>query len=79
MQIISSLYAWLRPTLAAIFVRDLPFNIWWRLLLFQPFLALSYGLCKAPYVFSRPFTVEHLPIAPSRSSRVLVFQAPGSE
>jgi acetyl esterase/lipase len=62
----------------AFFKPGLPFDIRWRMLVLQPVLFLTYGLSCAPYIFSRPFTVEYLVIAPGRSIRALVYKAAGT-
>ncbi|KAF7548667.1 hypothetical protein G7Z17_g6895 [Cylindrodendrum hubeiense] len=38
---------------------------------------VAYSIAAFPYIFSRPFTVEYLPIAPGLSIRALVHKAAG--
>ncbi|KAF5003384.1 hypothetical protein FDECE_10063 [Fusarium decemcellulare] len=75
--ILYHLHAWFRPTLAALFQRNLPWSIRWRLLAFQPTIFITYSIATIPCLFHRPFTVEYLPIAPGRYFRALVFKASG--
>ncbi|KAF4983983.1 hypothetical protein FZEAL_737 [Fusarium zealandicum] len=75
--ILYHLHAWLRPTLIALFHPNIAWNLRWRLLLFQPVILITNSIASIPCLFSRPFTVEYLPIAPGRSVRALVFKAPG--
>ena len=76
--ILSTLHSWFRPTLVALFYRDIPSPLRWRLLVLQPISLLTYSIGSLPYLFHRPFTVEYLPIAPERQLRVLVFRAEGN-
>lgn len=65
---------WFRPVLVALFNPSISWSYRWRLLLLQPILFLTYSIHKIPYIFSRPFTVEYLPVGPDGSLvRVLVF------
>lgn len=73
LRIISS---WFRPAIDAIFSCTLPWSLRWRLLVLQPISLLTYSIGSFPYIFSRPFQVDWLPIAPNRSLRVLVFKSP---
>ncbi|UNI24708.1 hypothetical protein JDV02_010435 [Purpureocillium takamizusanense] len=75
--VLEALHRWFRPLLVALFHPRLSWSLRWRLLLLQPITLLTYSINTIPYLFSRPFVVEHLPLAPGRSLRVLVFKAPG--
>ncbi|KAJ6439376.1 pathway-specific nitrogen regulator [Purpureocillium lavendulum] len=75
--VLEALHRWFRPLLVALFNPRLSWSIRWRTLLLQPISLITYSINTIPYLFSRPFVVEHLPIAPGRSLRVLVFKAPG--
>lgn len=75
--IIHHLYTWFRPSLVAIFYRNIPWALRWRLLLFQPAAFLTYSIATIPCLFYRSYTVEYLHIAPGRSVRALIFKAAG--
>lgn len=75
--VLEALHRWFRPLLVALFNPRLSWSLRWRTLLLQPISLITYSINTIPYLFSRPFVVEHLPIAPGRSLRVLVFKAPG--
>ncbi|CEJ91458.1 hypothetical protein VHEMI07168 [[Torrubiella] hemipterigena] len=70
------LHIWFRPTLVALFNPRLSWAIRWRTLLLQPTCLITYSLETIPYLFSRPFQVEHLPVWKDRSVRCLVFKTP---
>jgi acetyl esterase/lipase len=71
--------AWFRPLLVALFNPSISWSLRWRLLILQPTVLLTYSIGKAPYLFSRPFTVEHLPVGPDGSfARALVFKSEGT-
>jgi acetyl esterase/lipase len=72
--LIDTLHSWFRPTLVALFAPSLPLATRWRLLLLQPISLLAYALVSAPWLLSRPYTVERLPIGAGRSVRALVFR-----
>lgn len=74
-----TLHNWFRPAIDAVFARNLPFNYRWRLLLFQPLALIVNSIGVIPYIFSRPFTVDYLPIAPGRVVRVLIFNKAGGD
>lgn len=76
--ILRTLHTWFRPLLVAFFNPDIAWHIRWRLLLLQPTNLITYSIATVPYIFSRPFTVEYLPIAPGRSIRALIFKAAGT-
>lgn len=66
-----------RPAIDALWRgRHLPWGLRWRLLAFQPLSVLINALVSAPYIFSRPFEVEYIPIAAGRELRVLVYKKP---
>ena len=71
--VIRTLRSWFGPTIDAIFARNIPFDYRWRLLTFQPLAFISNCIGVIPYIFSRSYKVEYLPIAPGRSIRALVF------
>ena len=79
MGVLSTLHSWFRPALVALFYRNIPWDLRWRLLILQPITLLTYAIGSAPYLWRRPFTVEHLPIAPKRTLRALVYKAPVAE
>jgi acetyl esterase/lipase len=68
-----TLYLWFRPTIEALFTRNLPWAYRWRLLALQPFSLLTYAASTYRYWIRRPFQVEYLPITPNRTLRALVF------
>ena len=74
-----TLHSWFRPAIDAVFARNLPFAYRWRLLLFQPLAFIVDSIGAFPYLFSRPFTVEYLPIAPGRAVRTLIFNKAGHD
>ncbi|CAG9976197.1 unnamed protein product [Clonostachys byssicola] len=73
-----ALYSWFRPLCVALFNSSIPWKYRWRLALLQPISLLTYSIGSFPYIFSRPFYVEYLPIFPKRSVRALVFKTPGT-
>ena len=75
--IIYQFHTWLRPTIVAIFYRDISWSLRWRLLAFQPIGFLTYSIATIPCLLFRSYTVEYLPIAPDRSVRALIFKAAG--
>lgn len=69
---------WFRPLLVALFHPRIPWALRWRLLILQPVALLTYSIGKVPYLFSRPFIVEHLPTRRNGPPlRVLVFKDRG--
>lgn len=70
-----TIYSWFRPAIDAIFCWDLPWSYQWRLLALQPLSLITYAIAATPYLLSRPFTVDWLPISPGLSLRVLVFMS----
>lgn len=68
-----TLRAWFSPTIDALFTRNLPFSYRWRLLALQPISLLTYSIASIPWIFSRTFRTEYLPISTDRTLRVLVF------
>jgi acetyl esterase/lipase len=64
--------------LVALFNPTIPFHLRWRTLLLQPITLLTYSINTIPYLFSRPFQVEYLPVFPSRPVRALIFKSPGT-
>ncbi|KAF5252425.1 hypothetical protein FANTH_2561 [Fusarium anthophilum] len=75
--IVHHLYTWFRPSLVAIFYRNIPWALRWRLLVFQPAALLTYSIAAIPCLLYRSYTVEYLRIAPGRHVRALVFEAAG--
>jgi acetyl esterase/lipase len=71
-----TLRAWFSPSIDALFARNLPFSYRWRLLALQPISLLTYSIASFPWLFSRSFRTEYLPISPNRTLRVLVFDNP---
>ncbi|KAG8413487.1 hypothetical protein J3459_015370 [Metarhizium acridum] len=69
---------WYRPLLVALFNPSIPFHLRWRTLLLQPITLLTYSINALPYFFYRPFTVEYLPVFPSRAVRAIIFKHPGT-
>ncbi len=67
------LRAWFSPAIDAIFSRNLPFSYRWRLLLLQPISLMTYSIAAAPWIFSRAYTVEYIPVSPGHKLRVIVF------
>ena len=54
-----------------------PFQLRWRLLLFQPLTIFLYTWKSLPYLLSRPFVVHHIPTRrPGESLRALVYNHP---
>ncbi|OBT81778.1 hypothetical protein VE02_09669 [Pseudogymnoascus sp. 03VT05] len=73
--VLRTISSWFRPAIDAIFSPTLPWSLRWRLLALQPISLLNYSINSFPYLFSRPFKVDWLPITPDRSLRVLVFKS----
>src|ERR1700712_4132232 len=69
-------HSWFRPSIDAVFSRTLPFHFRWRLVVLQPISVLTYSIASFPWLFSRAFKVQYLPITSTRSLRVLVFKKP---
>ncbi|KAH8179029.1 alpha/beta hydrolase fold domain-containing protein [Sarocladium implicatum] len=66
--------SWFRPLLVALFNPSISWSLRWRLLLLQPTVFLTYSIAKVPYIFSRPFKVEWLPVGPDGTpARALIF------
>ncbi|OAQ97927.1 hypothetical protein LLEC1_01228 [Akanthomyces lecanii] len=66
-----------RPLLVGLFNTTISWSMRWRVLLLQQFVFLTYTIPAAPYLFSRPFVTEYLPVFPNRSVRTLVFKRNG--
>ena len=65
-----------RPILVGLLNPHIPWYQRWRtLFVLQPICLLSYTIPALPYLFSRPFAVEYLPVWPKRSARALVFKS----
>lgn len=76
--IISTLHSWFRIGIDAIFARDIPFSYRWRMFFFlQPITFLIFAIVSLPWVFSKPWTVEWLPIGNGRTLRTLVYKSKG--
>lgn len=73
-----TIHLWFRPFLVACFYPNIPWHLRWRTLLLQPTSLITYSIETLPYLFSRPFEVEYLPVWTDRSVRALVFKAPGT-
>lgn len=78
LSILRTITTWYRPLLVALFNHNIPFHLRWRTLLLQPITLITYSINTFPYLFSRPFTVEYLPISRTRSIRALIFKHPGT-
>lgn len=77
--ITDTIHTWCRPVLVALFCwRGISWHLRWRTLLLQPILCITYSIERFPYLFSRPFVVEWLPVWKHRQARVLVFKQPPS-
>lgn len=74
-----SVRGWLRPAIEALTTRNLSWTYRWRLFALQPVSLLTYSIESFPYIFSRPFKVEWLPITPGRTLRVLIFDDPAQK
>lgn len=65
-----------RPMLVGLFNLNIPWYQRWRtLFVLQPICLLSYSIPALPYLFSRPFVVDYLPVWSHRSVRSLVFRS----
>lgn len=78
LSVFRTITTWYRPLLVALFNPNIPFHLRWRTLLLQPISLITYSINTFPYLFSRPFTVEYLPISRTRSTRALIFKHPGT-
>lgn len=66
-----------RPAIDALWRgRHLPWAMRWRLMTFQPMSVLLNAVISLPYLFSRPFEVDYIPVGSDRELRVLVFKQP---
>jgi len=74
------LHELLRPALDALFARNLPFSIRWRLLALQPIWCLTYSIARLPHLFREPWVREEwIPVGPpGHHVRTLVFHTPGT-
>lgn len=75
LSVLRSLHGWFRPVLVAFFNPNIPWDLRWRLLILQPISILTYSIGSIPYLFSRPFTEELLPLATGRAVRAIVFKS----
>ncbi|KAJ6787895.1 hypothetical protein PWT90_01878 [Aphanocladium album] len=66
-----------RPLCVGLFNTTISWSMRWRILLLQQFVFLTYSIPAAPYLFSRPFVTEYLPVFANRSVRTLVFKGKG--
>jgi acetyl esterase/lipase len=71
----TSIYSWFHPTIDALFGRNIPFDLRWRLLAYQPINILSLLIIKTPWIFTKPWTEEFIQISPSRHLRILIFKS----
>src|SRR5690242_10423075 len=66
----------LRPSIDALFARNLTFAQRWRMLfLLQPTSFLTYSIASLPWLFSRAFTAEYITVDSGRTVRILVFKS----
>jgi acetyl esterase/lipase len=70
------LHSWFRPTIEALTNLNLPWAYRWRLLTLQPLAIIADSFATFPYIFSRPYKEEWLPVSTGRTLRVLVFDDP---
>lgn len=75
--IFNGLRIFFRPLLVGLFNTTISWGMRWRMLVLQQFVFLTYSIPAAPYLFSRPFVTEYLPVFPNRSVRTLVFKSKG--
>ncbi|KEY70457.1 hypothetical protein S7711_08833 [Stachybotrys chartarum IBT 7711] len=78
LSVFTPLYGWFRPAIVALFHPRISWTLRWRLVLFQPFYALSLSIATLPYFFARPYTIEYLPVTPKHSVRAAVYKAAGT-
>ncbi|KJZ68780.1 hypothetical protein HIM_11824 [Hirsutella minnesotensis 3608] len=78
LNLLQTLRIWFRPLLVACFSAQIPWGLRWRTLLLQPISLITYSVATIPYLFSRPFAVEQLPITPTQSVRAAIFKSPGT-
>lgn len=76
--ILNGLRIFFRPLMVGLFNTSISWRQRWRVLLLQQLVFLTYTIPVAPYIFSRPFVTEYLPVFPKRSVRALVFKGKGS-
>jgi acetyl esterase/lipase len=71
-----TLWSWLRPSIDALFARNITFAQRWRmLLLLQPITFITYSIAGLPWLFSRAFTTEYITLDTGRTCRILVFKS----
>ncbi len=74
--IIWTLRSWLRPSIDALFARNITFAQRWRmLLLLQPAAFITYSIAGLPWLFSRAFTTEYITVDTDRTFRILLFKS----
>jgi acetyl esterase/lipase len=62
-----------QPILDALFARNIPFTLRWRMLLLQPLTLLTITLIKLPHLFSSPYTAISIPTRQGTSLRTLLY------
>lgn len=67
-----------RPLLVGLFNTSISWSMRWRTLMLQQLVCLSYTIPVAPYLFSRPYVTEYLPVFSKRSVRALVYKSRGA-
>ena len=74
--ILWTIRSWLRPSIDAVFGRNITFAQRWRMFfLLQPATFITYSIGVLPWLFSRAFTVEFITVDSGRTFRVLVFKS----
>ncbi|KAJ1322868.1 acetyl esterase [Microdochium nivale] len=71
---------WFRPSIDALFGRDIAWQYRWRMLAMQPLVLLTTALHTLPYLMprSRPFNVERITVDTGVTLRVLVYRPNGA-
>lgn len=77
MNLFNGLRIFFRPLMVGLFNTSISWSMRWRTLVLQSLVFLTYSIPAAPYLFSRPFVTEYLPVFPKRSVRTLVFKGKG--
>ena len=62
-----------QPTIDALFGRNIPFRLRWRMLLLQPLNIVTISIIKLKYIFSSPFSVTSIPNRHGTNLRTLVY------
>jgi len=76
--IIWGLRDWFRPSIDALFARNIDFDKRWRMLLIlQPVVFITNSIGALPWLFSRSFHVEYITVDTGSRLRILVFKRGG--